>query len=419
MTTTRSGFGLIVVGALFWLALLGGLGLLLRPCAVGGKVAHRVSDHVVVGPVAYRATFPRSITAKPKNAVMIEHDDGSLVPAGRVVAVTRRDADTLVELEVFPDFDHLVTDDVGLTFHRTSGDVGWVVKTLLPPAKMAKIREMAEAAWMRERTHLWSGLRPGLVALVDEAVWILKDDLPHLLEAHDKQIKALGATVKTRLWQKHLANTVRDEVWPDIVERAQPIVERIGDAILADAPVWDLSVAYVTGRLPFGDSNAVSKKVKTFLEEKAVPIIRRHESEIREVAIEVLEATVTNEKVLAEFEKGLTELGRDPTFRRAISDLLRAWVIDNERIVELLKGIANRREIRRPIDRFLERVDWDIQKMANMVVLNDTGDGINPDLARILRRKLLRADESWILLEGGTGGAFDDDVIDGRDGGVR
>ena len=111
---------------------------------------------------------------------------------------------------------------------------------------------------------------------------------------------------------------------------------------------------------------------------------------------------------------------RDERFKDASRRIVDTWVIKNDALKELIAGVWERPELRSPIERFIETLEPDIKAIANMILLDDKRKGLNPDLARVLRRKLLREDEDWVLLE-----LVDDpdhkpfDVLVGFDGGVR
>jgi hypothetical protein len=84
-----------------------------------------------------------------------------------------------------------------------------------------------------------------------------------------------------------------------------------------------------------------------------------------------------------------------------------------------LKGALTRPNVKQPLAHIVDRFERDIHNIANLILLNETHDGINPDLARVLRNRLLREDESWVLLIPGEGEAWRDEELIGEDGGTR
>ena len=172
--------------------------------------------------------------------------------------------------------------------------------------------------------------------------------------------------------------------------------------------------------MPFTGQDKVERRVREFLVEKATPIVSGKGPELRRAANEVLREAAADERTLAAIDRAVRDIGGDPRFREAMRSVLDTWLIDNPRVREVITSAWSRPDLRGPAERFLSRLEPDVHRIANGIVLNAERDGINPDLARVLRRKILRENESWVLLE------LDDsatsaapDHFTGIDGGVR
>ncbi|MEZ6196455.1 MAG: hypothetical protein R3F20_12120 [Planctomycetota bacterium] len=414
MTRRRTRILRLSVGLLFWAGLLAWAGAAVGGTEIGRRVLDRGLAQLTREPSRRTVGFPASAPVAAGAALRIEVG-GHLLQAGEVLAV-RRDGDGLLaEVALYPDFAERTGDGGRLVAYTTRGDIAWILATLFPAELREEVRRIFLARWESERGRLLGDLRPGLERLAGEVAGALREDLPRVLEDNDREFEALAAVLRERGWEAHAERVVREEIWPSLRDRATPLVTEIGEEMIAAFPVgsaaWDLFV----DKLPFSEERRVRERLRGFAQREAIPILRSHEGDFRAIASEVLREAVDDPEIRRAVGLAAEEIAADPRFRDALAAILRNWVVENDRVAGILGSIWTRPDLRDPLQGFLERLTPEIHRIANRVVLDEEGRGINPELARVLRRKILREDERWILVAP-EAGATD---WRGEDGGVR
>jgi hypothetical protein len=118
-------------------------------------------------------------------------------------------------------------------------------------------------------------------------------------------------------------------------------------------------------------------------------------------------------------QSAATDVFADPRFRDAMRSIIETWTTSNPRVLDLLKDGLARSDIRGPIEKFFDVREDDVHDIANLILLDDRGYGISPDLARVLRRKVLGESRAWIWLVPGDGGVFVGKKLNAVRGGVK
>ncbi|MFT7620831.1 MAG: hypothetical protein ACI97A_004489 [Planctomycetota bacterium] len=406
-------------GLIFWGTMIGLGWFYVKEDADAAKAASRLTTHLNSSPHIFDAQFPASAPLAVGNPVRVRVKNGFYV-AGRVTSVATNDKGQMAGVAIFPEYAPLMGAKTRLIAARTAGDVGWVVKTLLPEDTQVEVRKIITARWNRERDQLLRDLRPGLTKLMEETLKVVQEEFPELTRTHKEDFDTIGLVFKERGWDAHVEDVFSTVLWPMIQERAEPVLDDVGDEIVNAFPVWSMSWAYLADSIPFTDKDGFEKKVRKFIKQKAIPILVERESAIREMASTALNDTLKEEKTVKKLQLAAEDIAADPRFRKALQSLIKALFLDNPRFRELAAGIPSRPGLRGPVDDFIESFEPAIRRVANRLLMNERRDGINPDLARVLRRKLLREDEDWVLLELVEGDQGEvPQIIPGEDGGRR
>lgn len=409
----------IIAGVIFWAVAAAGARIALRTTDPDGAVTTRVVDYLSREPRIFEVSFPASAPIGRANTVRIDRD-GELFSAGFVVSVEERDGARLARIAVFPELADDVSASTRFVSYRTDGGVAWVMKTLLSETRLDEIRGIAKRRWDREKDRLMVELQPGLVRLGEDVIAVLREDFPRVLDERRDEFSTLATVMRERGWEDNFEGVFNEVLWPKFRDRSLPMLQDVGDEIVSEFPLWAISWAYVVETLPFTNNDRVEERVREFLVEKATPIIAKRAPQLREAAGEVMREAAADERTLDAVNQAVLDIGADPRFREAMRAVLDTWLIANPRVKEIISGLWRRPDLRRPAERFLGRLEPDVHRIANGIVLNAERDGINPDLARVLRRKLLREDESWVLIE--FAGPSDEALptrLSGEDGGVR
>lgn len=408
-----------VTGVLFWSAVLAGAAIFFRAESALHTTFDRVREHVLRAPRIYAVEFPAAADVDQGSVVRIERD-GELYSAGYVAEMRVDEGVKKARIAIFPQFADRVNGATRFVSHRTDGGVAWVLQTLLPEDRMAEIRDVARSRWYREKDRFMDEIQPGVVRLGEDVIEVLREDFPRVLKERDAEFRELAVVMRERGWEDNFEGVFNEVLWPRFREKSLPTLKGVGDEIVAEFPVWAVSWAYLVENLPFGGEDKVERKVREFLVEKATPIVSAKGPELRKAANEVFREAAADERTLKAIDQAVRDIGGDPRFRKAMKGVLDTWLIANPRVREVIGSAWSRPDLRGPAERFLSRLEPDVHRIANGIVLNAERDGINPGLARVLRRKLLRENESWVLLE------LDDsattatpDRFSGIDGGVR
>ncbi len=414
-----SGFLRFFAGIAFWTALLGLSWHFLSHNGEAAAASKRLIDHLQNEPQVFAATFPLSAPLEAGNPVRVRVKNGFFA-AGVVRSVANTETAQLAQIAIFPEYTPLMGAGTKLVAARTSGDVGWVVRTLLPKKTQGELRKIIEERWGREKDKLFRDLSPGIVRLMEDALALVQEELPDVTHTNKHDFDVIGVVLKEKGWENHIEDIFSAVLWPLIQERSEPMLNDMGDEIVDAFPVWSMSWAYLAESIPFTDKDRFEKKVRKFIKKKAIPILAKRQSALKSMAAGALKDTLKEERTVEALQKAGEEITADPRFRAAATNIAKALFLENPKFQILVKSILARDDLRQPVDRFIESFEPAIRSAANRLLMNERRDGINPDLARVLRRKLLKEDEDWVLLdlEDGSTGEIPA-TLPGSDGGRR
>lgn len=407
----------LIAGGAFWV--LAGL-LAVRGLAateLGRSISERLRAHVVEAPRTLEIDFPASARLAAGAPVRIERGR-ALVQVGTVRSLSdEREGIRRAEILLFPDFEVAAASGGTFLAHETDGDIEWILRTLLPEEVQAKMQATFRRRWDREHAGLLRDLEPGLSRLAEDLTVALRDDLDRVMRTHDADFRRLGEVLMERGWDGPVEDAVRERVWPRLRERATPLIAEVGNEMIDAFPVGSTAWDLVVDKLPFSEERRVRERLRRFADKTAIPILERREADFRRVALEVLDESTRDPEIRASLGEAARRVAEDARFRSAILSILRTWVVQNDRVATIARGLWDRDDLREPVLRFLRRFEPDIHRLANEIILDDDGRGLDPELARVLRRKIMRDDQRWILFRPST--PDEPRTFRGVDGGVR
>ncbi|HGY91306.1 MAG TPA: hypothetical protein ENK43_09060 [Planctomycetes bacterium] len=380
----------------------------------GAARTRRFLGHFFRAPLDLPIAPADAVALVPDAPIMIETPRG-LLQVGRIGSGD----DGSWRAVVFPEFADLLGPESALAWHATSGNLEWVFATLFPPERLDRIRRRSRAGWRREKRRFLVDIRPGLETLAGDLAKALEEALPVVLEEHREDLNALGRLFRDLAWRSHLRQVFQSVIWPRAVEASEPAVRAIQDEILDAFPVWALSWAVVVQALPFTDNARVKAKIGDFLREKALPIVRSHLPELKAAGAEVIREMLHDPRVTDAFSQAFQAFQSHPEVRAILTRLLDDWVVENGAFRAVLRDAWSRPALAEPLRRFLSAVEPDIRGIADEILLDEQRRGINPDLARVLRRQLLREDRKWARLIPGKPGGPPPSSLPVRAGGIR
>jgi hypothetical protein len=111
----------------------------------------------------------------------------------------------------------------------------------------------------------------------------------------------------------------------------------------------------------------------------------------------------------------LSRITQDPAAKGLTSALSREVLFENPRLREFVRAKLAEPDTRARLQRVTDRVQEFLDPIGDLLLLDETGQGINPDLARLIRLFLLHRDVQVIDLDPGDGPPLQDgSEIEGR-----
>jgi hypothetical protein len=369
----------------------------------------RVLEFSVSRPRTVVLVFPAGADVRRNDPVLATHPVRYLDAIGVVRDVRVEAGRRVAVLTIFPESDELLRGGATFTLHRAGTGAAWVAKTLLPPERMAAIVGMTREFIRREGKQiadaLWPQVRLGLLDLVA----LYEKQLPAAIVKRKDRIDALLARHREGVIREVLVPAIQEVVVVKAKEAYRPMLERLGKDLWKKLPVWSLGARAVWQEVPGTKDDQVKERFEKYLTKEVQPLVKQYGPEAAKIAREVLKASMKDPRLQAALREVVAVIGADPETNAILKELLGELVVDNERLREVLK---NRWEegLGEAVEQASRRLEPLIRTVVNAVTMNESRDAINPRLARVLRARVMKKDARWILLEGGDGEPFGDDV---------
>ncbi len=344
--------------------------------------------------------------------VLLFHDDGTYRQVGRVVAIEgqRKEPGRVADwcgggrVMFFPGALPAPPDATthALTFYETSEAAGWMVEMLLPPEKRKLVAAEIAGAYQEHSAEILAALKPVVADTLRDVAAAVEAELPAVIARHKKEIEALGGKYQSEIVQKKLLPLVKEEIWPVAKEKAVPLANDIGKQVWARVSVGTFAGKFLLDRLPFTDGDALEKEWGRFLEKEALPIIESHTGDMIKVVQETLAAAAKNPKVQAVFRESVDQTLNDPALQRLVWTMFREAVVDNEKLRLAIDKRWNSPQAKAALQLAGDKLEPTVVKIGDMLFGTREAGGITPELARVLRFRLLKKDARWYVLERAT-----------------
>jgi hypothetical protein len=290
-----------------------------------------------------------------------------------------------------------LADEAILEYYATPQSLDWVVQTMLPPEKRRLIAQELSAAFEAHREEILTALRPVVEEGFREAIAVVEDDLPHVIERHRPELEKLGAKYRGEVIEKRLQPLVRQEIWPLVQRRAEPLADEIGQEVWQRASVWRFGWRYAYDVSPLPQQNLVEKEWKRFLRDEAIPAIEGHTDDIIRVQQQILTDIARSERVRRVVRDSLVAVIDDPQVQRVAWSIFREAVLENPKLRETLERRWRSEEAQRALSIAAERLEPAVRRVGDMIFGNRE-TGVSPEFARVLRNQILGKDRRWLVL---------------------
>ncbi len=308
-------------------------------------------------------------------------------PAGRAEAI------------LYPEHARQVSSGSRFLLVRNRRTPAWVVKTLFPPGLRARIQEDLKRFAAEHGPALLEALWPDIKSLMTEAFSIMEEDFLKSLASRDAAVRKLIDKHKTETFQKEIMPVLRKEAWPVIREESAPLVEKIGQELWEKLPMGNLGLRWMAEKVPFTSDDLVRKRFDEYVENEALPILESHTDEFVELAQKVFARLARNKALTAALRRSVSAVGSDREFLDLLEGVFEDVFADSRKLAQCMKSRLSDPKFTAKVSGFLELLTPLLNSTADAILLDASGDGINPELARVLRTQLFQKDSCWFLVE--------------------
>lgn len=399
------------LGALFWLLLATAITAAVRGLE---PQTRRQIEHVkiemwraLLDPApTYTVWFTGGTFLERGNGVLAVVD-GRLERVGEVVRV-RAEGELLRDVRAT-----IALDDRVGGFRPRAGCVGVrrsqgrsfleAVRTLVPAERWERIQDEWREFRLRHDAALARELEPVAAALMATALQSIAEELPGAIERHRREIEAVAARLRVEIGREQVAPLIVEELWPLAAARFAAPVEAIGRELWQKAPLMSFALRAVADRVLEDEPVRVEERWRSFVAEEAVPTLKAHQRELEAALGAALRDAMASGKVQARVAALWDDVRGDREVKALVQALARELLLENPRLQEKLRAQLEVPATRARLLRVNDRLQDFLGPVGDMLLLDASGQGINPELAYLIRLLLLRRDAQVIHLEGGDG----------------
>lgn len=335
--------------------------------------------------------------------------DGRLGLVGRVelvapyavdpASVTSRTVTLAFDPETAP-----VTTAATFRVINARGDMTWAIKTILPDHKLEKIKTELQRFRAAHEEELIDLARIVGKEVSREAIDVLNENLSQSVKRHEKEWRAVLDKHREGL-KRDLLPVLKDRLGPTVKTRLKPVLTKIGKELWDQLPVWSVTWRSVADKIPGVRQRYMEKWWSDFLENKAIPIVKAHESEFIALAEDLMIKATEDPAVRGRMAVIARRMVDDPAFRELVNVVLREALIDPFEGEAFIKRLMAKEEVRVRFELLTEQFKPTLQRITRIIVESEEG-GLNPELVEVVRRVFFeRQARAIILVRGRAEGA--------------
>ena len=289
-------------------------------------------------------------------------------------------------------------DEASLSYYTTEDSLVWVVQTMLPPEKQREIAVALSAAFHAHKDEIIAELRPIVEESVRDAMLVVEQDLSAALVRHRPELEKLGSRYQRELVEKEIIPLVKEEIWPSVRQRAEPMANEIGLELWERVSIWRFGWRALHDITPFTKRDMVSEEWQRFVNQEAFPIVQTHTDDFVRVTKEILTDAARNPKVRATARKNMLKILEDEELQKIVWALFREVVVDNPRLKEVFDEHWRSPKAQRAFRIASDRLEPTVRHIGDLLI-GTRETGITPEFAQVLRNQVLHKDRRWFVLE--------------------
>lgn len=388
----------VIIGALIWIGAIGlGVFAMRQSFEDSPESLRQLVSFVTYQRKTIQLECDRSLYLRVGDPVFLAGSDQT-APIGQVASVHSEDgiysAETTITLF---GSSPVVTNEDYVEFHFAPDSVEWMIQTMLPEQKRDEIRKMIQDAYVEHRDEIFEEFNPVIQATMRETSDLVKQELKRAFESRKDKLSEIGNRYQNELLKKELIPLFQNEILPIIEEEGEPLVREIGQEIWNEVSVLSFGWRYLYDKSPLPEKKLTEKKFKEFVDQKAKPILESHTDDFIELQKEIGRKVSANPKVKETISKSLSKVMSDEEIQQLLVDVFKEVTLDNPKFRETIQKQMQSAEAQRAMAIANAKLDPVIRNIG-VSLFGNPQLGITPEFARVMRRRILFKDASWLTL---------------------
>lgn len=273
----------------------------------------------------------------------------------------------------------------------------WVVETLLPEHKRELVVRELKAFASEHQAEIAAFLRPIAEEVVAHGMKVLESNLAPALRKHEVEIKKLLDEQRDKV-KDDVLPVLKARLGPSARKRLDPVVRKIGAELRKELPMWTIGWNAALDAIPGTSQDRLERWWGTFVDEKVVPIIAAHETDLMRAFEQLLEEGIADPEVRKAFSRASARLAEDPRFRHIVRAIIEDALVRPFDAPALMSRLLDDPTHRGRLDRLQQAFAPTLRRLGQQLTIDPETGRIDPDLARVLRRVVFDKDARWVEL---------------------
>jgi hypothetical protein len=188
-----------------------------------------------------------------------------------------------------------------------------------------------------------------------------------------------------------------------VARHAAAPAETIGRELWEKVPLFDIAMRAAADKVLEKEPVRVEERWREFVKEEALPTIAAHEQEMTAALAAIARELLESDDVHRRVSGTLDSILKDPEAKRLTAVLTRELLFDNPRLKGFVREQLDDPDVRARLQRVSDRLQEFLDPVGDLLLLDESGQAINPDLAGLIRLLLLKRDAQVLYLELGDG----------------
>jgi hypothetical protein len=410
VAASRRSLAFLATGAVVWLAAalaavwaLGGAGGRARP--LGRALRFSTADRRTV-----EAGMPRGWLAPGDRVLRL--DGARLRECGEVLSLERPVGGATVRLALYPDagLPDPLPPGTRLTLLDARGTLEWALGRVLSPERRARLETELDGVVAEREEWFRRTLGPVLEEFARGVVTDVTAELTVFARTRQDRLRDVGTDLLARA-EARWTPLLRDLLWPRVLDKLTPLASKIGDELWAGVPWTEVAKAAASTAggslanyfLP-GDWELSTGQLADwrdrYVRDTAIPTVEKHLPEALALVGQAVEEVADDPRVAEALRATVFEDGLGNG--KVIALLLEAFsatVIDNPRIRRRLARLLDDHRVQRAVFDLAESLEPRLIALARSFLLDDEGRRLHPEIAMLVRVRLIESEGNWVLLE--------------------